>query len=135
MVFFFFGSGLVILAVTWGGATYPWVSSAVLVPLAIGSITFVSFFVYEYFMMPGKALSRILSSQEPMIPLSIFHNKDMGLLTYLSFSTGMAIFSVFYFVGIWFTIVQKYDSGKAGTQLLYYTPGLGVGSYLAMFFV
>ena len=133
MAFFFFGSGLVILAVTWGGATNPWASSAVLVPLAIGCTTFFSFFVYEYFMVPGKVLSRILPSQEPMIPLSIFYSKDMSLLTYLNFSTGMALFSVFYFVGIWFTIVQKYDSGKAGTQLLYYTPGLGVGSYLAMF--
>jgi hypothetical protein len=105
--------------VTWGGATYPWVSSAVLVPLIIGGIVFFSFFVFEYFMVPGNVLSRIFPSQEPMIPLSIFHNKDMGLLSYLNFSTGMALFSVFYFVGIWFTIVQKYDSGKAGTQLLY----------------
>jgi hypothetical protein len=133
MALFLFGCGLLILAVTWGGATYPWASSAVLVPLVIGAIMFFSFFVYEYFMVPGKALSRTLPSQEPMIPLTTFHNKDMCLLAYLNFSTGMAMFSVFYFVGIWFTIVQKYDSGKAGAQLLYYTPGLGVGTYLAMF--
>jgi hypothetical protein len=133
MVLFFFGTGLIVLAVTWGGATYPWGSSAVLVPLIVGGMMFFSFFIYEYLMVPGHTLSHILPSQEPMIPLSIFHSKDMGLLAYLNFSTGMAMFSVFYFVGIWFTIVQKYDSGKAGTQLLFYTPGLGVGTYLAMF--
>jgi hypothetical protein len=133
MLLFFFGAGLIVLAATWGGATYPWGSSAVLVPLIVGGIMLFSFFVYEYFMVPGQVLSRLLPSQEPMIPLSIFRNKDMGLLTYLNFSTGMAMFSVFYFVGIWFTIVQKYDSGRAGTQLLFYTPGLGVGTYLAMF--
>ena len=133
MVLFFFGAGLIVLAVTWGGATYPWHSVAVLIPLIIGSIMFFSFFVYEHLMVPGRALSRTFPSQEPMIPLSLFHTKDMSLLTYLNFSTGMAMFSVFYFVGIWFTIVQQYDSSKAGIQLLYYTPGLGVGSYAAMF--
>lgn len=133
MLLFFFGAGLLVLAVSWGGATYSWHSAAVLIPLVGGGIMFVSFFVYEYYMVPGQVLSRMFPSQEPMIPMSIFNNKDMGLLAYLNFSTGMAMFSVFYFVGIWFTIVQKYDSGKAGRQLLYYTPGLGVGTYLAMF--
>jgi hypothetical protein len=127
MLLFFFGAGLIVLAVTWGGATYPWRSSAVLVPLIIGGIMFFSFFVYEYFMVS------VFPSQEPMIPLSLFRTKDMGLLAYLNFSTGMAMFSVFYFVGIWFAIVQKYNSGKAGVQLIFYTPGLGVGAYTAMF--
>ncbi len=55
---------------------------------------------------------------------------------------------MFYFVDIYFALVLNYPSGKAGTQLLYYTPGLGgklrflalktqltvvVGVYLAMF--
>jgi hypothetical protein len=133
MLLFFFGAGLIVLAVTWGGATYPWSSSAVLVPLIIGGIMFISFFLYEHLMVPGRALSRIFPSQEPMIPLSLFRTKDMGLLAYLNFSTGMAMFSVFYFVGIWFTIVQKYDSGRAGIQLIFYTPGIGVGVYTAMF--
>src|SRR5436309_1559693 len=119
MLLFFFGAGLIVLAVTWGGATYPWLSSAVLVPLIIGSIMLLSFLVYEHLMMPSRTLVRIFPSQEPMIPLSLFHTKDMSLLMYLNFSTGMAMFSVFYFVGIWFTIVQEYNSGKAGIQLLY----------------
>ena len=133
MLLFFFGAGLIVLAVTWGGATYPWRSSAVLIPLILGGMMFCSFFVYEHLMGPGRALSRMFPSQEPMIPLSLFRTKDMSLLAYLNFSTGMAMFSVFYFVGIWFNIVQNYDSGKAGIQLLYYTPGLGVGAYAAMF--
>lgn len=84
-------------------------------------------------MSPGRTLSRIFTSQSPIIPLSIFRSKDMVLLAYLNFSTGMALYSAFYFVGIWFTVVKDYDSGKAGTQLTYYLPGLGVGIYSAMF--
>jgi hypothetical protein len=132
MLLFFFGAGLLILAVTWGGVTYPWRSAAVLIPLVIGGILFFSFFVYEYLMAPGRKLSRIFPQQEPMISLSLLQTKDMGLLAYLNFSTGMALFSVFYFVGIWFTVVQQYDASEAGTQLTYYMPGLGVGAYSAM---
>ena len=133
MLLFFFGSGLIVLAVTWGGVTYPWHSASVLIPLIIGCILFVSFFVYEYLMMPGHIFSRIFPQQDAMIPLSLFRSRDMSLLAYLNFSTGMALFSVFYFVGIWFTVVQQYDSGKSGAQLTYYMPGLGVGAYSAMF--
>lgn len=58
------------------------------------------------------------------------------------------MYAVFYFVDIYFALVLSYPSGQAGTQLLYYTPGLGgkftfpaikshltieVGAYLAMF--
>ena len=122
-----------ILGLTWGGVTYPWKSTSVLAPLIIGCVLFLLFFIYEYFMAPGRILSRIFPSQDPMIPLSLFRVRDMSLLAYLNFSTGMALFSVFYFVDIWFTVVQQYNSGKAGTQLTYYMPGLGVGAYGAIF--
>ncbi len=67
------------------------------------------------------------------------------------------MYAVFYFVDLYFALVEQFPSGKAGTNLLYYTPGLGgtfplllpntihpnpnltnlplltVGAYLAMF--
>lgn len=133
MLLFFFGVGLIILGLTWGGIIYSWHSAATLAPLIIGIILFLLFFIWEYLMFPGRKLARIFTSQSPMIPLSIFTAKDMGLLAYLNFSTGMALYSAFYFVGVWFTVVKNYDPGKSGTQLTYYLPGLGVGVYSAMF--
>ncbi|KAA8643501.1 putative MFS multidrug transporter [Aspergillus tanneri] len=44
-----------------------------------------------------------------------------------------AMFSVFYFIGIYFTLVEAYQASRAGLQLLYYIPGLGAGVYTAMF--
>jgi hypothetical protein len=133
MLLFFFGAGLIVLGLTWGGIVYPWHSAAALIPLITGSVLFLLFFVYEYLMSPGRILSRIFPSQSPMIPLSIFRTRDMGVLAYCNFSTGMALYSVFYFIGIWFTVVKNYNSGSAGAQLTYYLPGLGVGVYAAMF--
>lgn len=35
------------------------------------------------------------------------------------------MYAVFYFVALYFTIVKQFDSGQAGTSLIYYMPGLG----------
>lgn len=43
------------------------------------------------------------------------------------------MYSVFYFIGIYFTLVEAFPASRAGVQLLYYIPGLGGGVYLAMF--
>ena len=37
----------VVIALTWGGVTHPWSSAQVLVPLVIGVVGFVVFFIYE----------------------------------------------------------------------------------------
>ncbi|KAL2388443.1 hypothetical protein RJ035_003252 [Blastomyces gilchristii] len=132
-VLFILGIGLIILGTSWGGATYPWTSAAVLVPLISGSILFSLFFVYEYYLEPGRVLSRVFPQQTPMVPFPMFKVKDTSLLAILEFATGAALYSVFYFIGIYFTLVEAYPSGKAGIQLLFYIPGIGVGIYLAMF--
>ncbi|KAI1649629.1 MFS general substrate transporter [Daldinia loculata] len=131
---FLFGFGLIILALTWGGATYDWNHPAVLVPLIVGTLIACAWLYYEYSMAPGGALSLKLSTQRPMLPWNVMKNRNIGLLSYVNFATGMAMYSVLYFVDIYFTIVKGFLSDKAGVQLLYYTPGLGVGVYLSMYF-
>ncbi|KAI1471391.1 MFS general substrate transporter [Daldinia caldariorum] len=131
---FLFGFGLIILALTWGGATYDWNHPAVLVPLIVGTLIACCWLYYEYSMAPGGALSSKLSVQRPMLPWNMVKNRNISLLCYINFATGMAMYSVLYFVDIYFTIVKGFLADKAGVQLLYYTPGLGVGVYLSTFF-
>jgi hypothetical protein len=40
--------------------------------------------------------------------------------------------AVLYFVDIYFTLVKSYSPSEAGTKLLYYVPGIGIGVYLAI---
>lgn len=131
---FLFGFGLMILAFTWAGATYDWNHPAVLVPLVIGTLLACAWLYYEYSMSSGGALSRKLSFQKPMLPWKIMQDRNVNLLSYINFATGMAMYSVLYFVDIYFTIVKHFTSEQAGVQLFYYTPGLGAGVYLSMFF-
>ena len=46
----------------------------------------------------------------------------LNMLMLMSF---IAMYSVFYFIGIYFTLVEAYPASKAGIQLLYYIPGIG----------
>ncbi|KAJ0420244.1 major facilitator superfamily domain-containing protein [Aspergillus carlsbadensis] len=133
-ILFIFGVGLIILGTAWGGSTYPWVSGQVLAPLIVGAVCFFSFFGYEYLLESEKlsAIS-ILAKQKPMLPYSMFKRLDTLWLAILQFAAGAAMYSVFYYVGIYFTVVEAYPASRAGVQLLYYIPGLGAGVYLAMF--
>ncbi|KAL2839013.1 major facilitator superfamily domain-containing protein [Aspergillus pseudodeflectus] len=133
-ILFIFGVGLIILGTAWGGSTYPWVSAQVLAPLVVGAVCFFTFFGYEYLLESGKLSGiSLLARQKPMLPYSMFKRRDTLWLAILQFAAGAAMYSVFYYVGIYFTVVEAYPASRAGVQLLYYIPGLGAGVYLAMF--
>jgi hypothetical protein len=55
----------------------------------------------------------------------MFKRLDTLWLAILQFAAGAAMYSVFYYVGIYFTVVEAYPASRAGVQLLYYIPGLG----------
>ncbi|UPK99111.1 hypothetical protein LCI18_010046 [Fusarium solani-melongenae] len=130
---FIFGFGLIILAMTWGGATYPWGSAAVIVPLVLGVIFTGVFLYWEYLLAPGNTMAEKLPWQRAMIPWDLISHRDIGLLFYCECATGMGMYAVLYFCNIYFIAVRGYKPDKAGVQLLYFVPGLGVGVYICSF--
>ncbi|KXJ96882.1 major facilitator superfamily domain-containing protein [Microdochium bolleyi] len=144
---FLFGFGLLILALTWGGAIYPWSHPAVLSPLIISVVMIAGWLVYEYLLSNnggGNSSSksaehsmlrsqRWWSCQRPMMPWFLISNRNIGLLFYIQFATGMAMYCVLYFVNLYYTLVKQHTASEAGVQLLFYTPGLAVGVYLSMY--
>ncbi|KAF2740053.1 MFS general substrate transporter [Polyplosphaeria fusca] len=133
MVLFIFGIGLIILAIMWGGTQYSWNSAAVVAPLVIGALLSVLFFVHEYLLGHGRIMSRVFPKQRAMIPSFLFRKADTWSLMIINFATGVSLVSAFYFISIFWELAEGYSASGAGVQLLYYTPGLGVGVYSAMF--
>ncbi|CAH0022055.1 unnamed protein product, partial [Clonostachys rhizophaga] len=129
-VLFLVGFGLIILALTWGGATYPWYSAAIIVSLVFGFIFIGAFIFWERLMVPGSFLAEKLPRQRPMIPWDILSHRDIGLLFYSEITSGMAMHAVLYYCNIYFIAVKDYTADKAGVQLLYFTPGIAVGILL-----
>lgn len=128
-LFFLFGIGLLVLALTWAGSYYSWTDSKVLGPLVSGAVLTIAFVAWEYLLLPGRPLTRCLPFQRAMLPMNIIWSRNGGILTYINFITGMAMYAVFYFVALYFTLGRGFDSGKAGISLVYYLPGLGGKSY------
>ncbi|KAJ4367647.1 hypothetical protein N0V83_007232 [Neocucurbitaria cava] len=133
MIMFIVGVGCIILAVQWGGTQYSWSSAAVVAPFVLGGILCIAFFGYEYLLGPGRFVARMFPRQVPMIPSTLFRKKDTSLLMVINFSAGISLVSAFYFISYYWQLAEGYSSSEAGVQLLYYTPGLGVGVYSAMF--
>ena len=91
---FILGFGLIILALTWGGATYPWSSPAVIVPLVLGVISAGIFVYWEYLLAPGNMMAEKLPWQRAMIPWELISNRDMALLFYCECATGIGMYAV-----------------------------------------
>lgn len=92
--FFIVGFGLIILGLTWGGATYPWGSPAVIVSLVLGAAVTSGFFYWEYLLADGRFLSQKWPWQRPMMPWNIVMNRDIGLVFYTEVASGMGMFAV-----------------------------------------
>ena len=63
-----------------------------------------------------------------MIPWSLFEKKDAIMLSIITFATGSALYSAFYFISIYWNVAEGLTPSQAGIQLLYYVPGIG-GTY------
>jgi hypothetical protein len=133
MMTFILGVGLLILGVQWGGTSYAWQSPAVIIPFVIGGVLCMYFFLHEYLLGAGRLMTRVFPQQIPMVPSALFRKKDTSLLMVINFSAGVSLVSAFYFVSYFWQLAEGYEASHAGLQLLYYTPGLGVGVYTAMY--
>lgn len=129
---FLFGLGLLILVFTWAGGTYGWGSAAVLGPLIVGAVLSVAWVFYEYSMSSPHWMSQVFPLQRPMVPWELIAKRDISLLFFVNFGVGVAMFSVMYFMDLYFALVEGQSASKAGTALLYYLPGLG-GEFCAGF--
>jgi hypothetical protein len=135
----FIGSGtfaggvtLIVPATSWGGSTYLWTSPAVLIPLIAGHLLIALFVVYQRYIAPIRYLSTRLPRTIPIVPYHLFQEKDVTLVCSISAATGAALYACFYLAGIYFIMVESFNAGKAGLQLLLYVPSIGVGVYTAI---
>jgi hypothetical protein len=141
LIFFLAACTCIILALVWGGSTYPWKSGRIIALLIVGVLLVVAFIVTEWLLTPDhssripKPLRPLLIHATPMIPLEIFRDWDVTICSWNNLSSGMVMFGQFYYIAIYFTIVFSYSPQEAGQQLLYFLPGLGVGAWTSIFLV
>lgn len=76
-----------LLALQWGGTTYPWNSGKVVAPLVVSSVSFAAFLAYES-----------LREGEAMIPRSVIFDRTAGLCMLYAFCSSAAFNIIDYYV-------------------------------------
>ncbi|KAH7102684.1 major facilitator superfamily domain-containing protein [Auriculariales sp. MPI-PUGE-AT-0066] len=131
-LFIAFGVPL-LLGLNWG-STYAWDAARVIACLTLAGTFLVLFVVWEYTLLKYEAQDwpPWWARSDPMIPLYIFQNHNMWIVSWVLVATGMVMLVSFYFLAIFMTISSGLDPTEAGLQLLYFAPGMGVGSLISM---
>ncbi|CAI7652177.1 unnamed protein product [Penicillium glandicola] len=104
-----------LLALQWGGTTYPWSSRQVVAPLVVAGVSFAAFLAYE-----------TLRKDEAMIPRSVILNRTAGLCMLYAFCSSAGFNVLDYFLPIWFQAIKGATAAKSGQMLLPSIIGLSV---------
>ncbi|KAL1947356.1 hypothetical protein VTO73DRAFT_14317 [Trametes versicolor] len=101
------GTTLALIALTWGGISYPWTNAHVLAPLILGGALIAAFLAYE-----------MSVPQEPTVPLDILKNCTSfgGFLS--TFVHGIVSISLIYYFPVYFQACKLSSPGTSGVQVL-----------------
>ncbi|KDQ58485.1 hypothetical protein JAAARDRAFT_34295 [Jaapia argillacea MUCL 33604] len=86
---------LILLGLTWGGVTYPWVSAQVLVPLILGITVLAVFLLWE------SKWAKL-----PIIPVHIFKHSTVSGVYIATLMNGMTFFAILYYVPQFLQLVR-----------------------------
>ena len=108
-----------LLALSWGGSEYPWVSAQV-----IGTLVFAAVMAALFIRTESRAA-------DPFIPLEIFRNPIVSISTLALFFIGFGMLSVTTFIPLFFQGVLGSSATNSGAFLTPMMLGLVAGSILS----
>ncbi|MFC4640402.1 DHA2 family efflux MFS transporter permease subunit [Deinococcus hohokamensis] len=122
----FLGAGLIIattipmlLALTWGGTTYPWDSARIISLFAVSAVSLVLFILAER------------NNPDAILPLGLFRNRTFSLSNLASFVINMAFIGIVMFLPLFMQTVQGVSATNSGLAMLPLMAGLMLSSITA----
>jgi len=101
-----------LLALTWGGNTYPWDSVRILTLFAVSIVSLVLFIVVEK------------RTKDAILPLGLFQNKTFTFSNLASFVINMAFIGIVMFLPLFMQTVQGISATNSGLSMLPLMAGL-----------
>ncbi|KXS20271.1 MFS general substrate transporter [Gonapodya prolifera JEL478] len=96
----------VMLACTWGGASFPWISGQVLGLFGTSAILFTMF-----------AWSQTII-HEPVIPLGLLKNRNYAAISCVFFFMGFAQLGISFFIPVYYQDILKVSPTQSGVEIL-----------------
>lgn len=107
------------LALTWAGSDYPWLSAPIIGLLSFSAVMLAGFLVIEN------------RAPEPIIPLGMFRNRIISVSTAVIFLSGFAMFGGIVFIPLYFQGVLGSSATRSGSFLTPMMLGLVGGSLIS----
>ena len=108
-----------LLALSWGGSTYPWGSPQVIGLLAISVVAW------------GLFAARLLTAPEPFVPLAVLFNPVVGTGTAANFFVVGTMVGLSIYVPIYFEAVMGLTASQSGFSLIALMGGTVTGAQIA----
>ncbi|KAJ2777846.1 hypothetical protein H4R18_004943 [Coemansia javaensis] len=115
---------MLLLALTWGGKTFPWGSARIVCLLVFGVALLAIFALIEWKVALG-----------PTVPMHLFRVRNVWLSVVGQFFIGAGMFVPMFYVPIWYTIVKNSSAISAGLHLLPYLLSVSLVSIASGFIV
>jgi hypothetical protein len=96
-----------LLALQWGGTTYPWKSSKI-IGLFVGFGLLISLFIFSQLKLGDKGT----------LPPRLFRNRNVACALAFAFVFGSGFFTLIFYLAIYFQSVKGSSATHAGIQLL-----------------
>jgi predicted MFS family arabinose efflux permease len=109
-----------IMALQWGGTIYPWESPRIIVLLSIFGLTLIAWVCYQYHKNDNATVPRRLISQ-----------RSVAFASLTSFLMGGAMFSIVYYISVYFQAVRGTSATTSGLYSLPIILGLTSGMLIA----
>ena len=107
------------LALSWGGLTFPWISAPIIGTLVFSAVMLVLFIFIEK------------RTEDPILPFSLFKNDIVTASIIISFIAGAGTFSVTTFVPLFFQGVMGVTATASGSFMTPMLLGIVVGSLIS----
>ncbi|CAO0802767.1 unnamed protein product [Mucor circinelloides] len=96
-----------VLALSWGGTTYPWKSAVIIALLCVAGFLLIAFAVYEQKM-----------AKDPIIPRGIFANRSTVLILIAAFCYGGCFQSLMTYVPLYLSVIRQESAMASNLELL-----------------
>jgi MFS family permease len=110
---------LLMLAMSWGGTRYPWLSAPILGLLAGGAALWLLFGL------------RVATAPEPFIPLSILREPTVRAVAAAGFFSVGVFLGLTVFLPVYFELVLGFSPSRSGIALIVWLAAITIGSFMA----
>jgi EmrB/QacA subfamily drug resistance transporter len=108
-----------LLILSWGGQSFPWLSSPILLLALVTGLTLVALVVQER------------GASEPLLPPRLFRNSVVSLAVTAAFLATSCIFAAAFLLPLLFQLLHGASASDAGTLIVPFLGGIVVGAFLA----